>query len=168
MNKESDNRSLSKKMSEKARDVGIDIVDDGADFLGDKIKGLLRKAITVGSNRVDIMLDSDTNKITKTELKDYLKVKKIIEENIGKELPKLSEKEVEELSVEEFQEYFTKVFGSLWVELLYSAFEDGLGYGEKRKEHAMAEAMKKNGFTEKQIELVTKDSKQVQRALDKN
>ena len=60
------------------------------------------------------------------------------------------------------------MFGKLWEESLLSAFEDGLDYGENRNERAMTEAMMKNGFTAKQIELVLKDSKQIQQALDQN
>jgi len=58
----------------------------------------------------------------------------------------------------EFEASFKKKFEMMTNELINDCAEIGLKMGEERKEHFMIEAMKKNGFSPKQIELIKYDA----------
>jgi hypothetical protein len=174
MSKESDSRNYGKEMRYNALDAATKVVNGGIETVGEEakdattdfIKWIFAVCRNKLSQKFSSKVDSNADKVTEDEMKEFLKVKKMWEELSEQGGEELSEKEVDELSEEEFQEYFTKKVVKMLEKYFYSCFEDGLGYGENRKEYAMTEAMKKNGFNTKQIQLVLKEADQIQQALN--
>jgi len=129
------------------------ILDGVFKFLTDKAISSIPDAANWVGNKIKEKISFATND---EKLKELLK----------KELEELSEKELEELSEKEWEELLKTKLVMKLEELFYSCFEDGLKYGEERKENAVVEAMQANGFSVEQIQLILEQARQIQQVSE--
>ena len=117
-----------------------------------------------GQKAVDKVLDAATDTLTDLAIDYAIKAIGLIPNAvnwIGNEIKeKISSKEEKKqiLLRKEFEESFKAQFEMMTFKLIDDCREIGSQMGEDVKEHFMTEAMKKNGLSLEQIELIKKDA----------